>query len=219
MGALADKVAIITGASSGIGYATAKLFAAEGAKLVVTARRRAELDRLVAEIESVGGSAVAVAGDVRDETLAEAVVQTAIERFGGVVNNFIGDGLFASFNLPLPQEKHAAAAIQAALEIQRELAGKTFAAGVRLRTRIGINTGPVVGVTIGTDNRLNYTLLGDAVNIAARVEQLNKQFGTLVMATESTVRAAGDGFPCTRLGETGVRGHRGDVVVYRIDPA
>jgi len=146
-------------------------------------------------------------------------VVPAIERYGGVVNNFIGDGLFASFNLPLPQEKHAAAAIQAALEIQRELAGKTFAAGVRLRTRIGINTGPVVGVTIGTDNRLNYTLLGDAVNIAARVEQLNKQFGTLVMATESTVRAAGDGFPCTRLGETGVRGHRGDVVVYRIDPA
>ncbi len=146
-------------------------------------------------------------------------VVPAIERHGGVVNNFIGDGLFASFNLPLPQENHAAAAIRAAIEIQQALAAKTFAAGVRLRTRIGINTGPVVGVTIGTDNRLNYTLLGDAVNIAARVEQINKQFGTLIMATESTVRAAGDGFPCTRLGETGVRGHRGDVVVYRIDPS
>ena len=90
---------------------------------------------------------------------------------------------------------------------------------MRLRTRIGINTGPVVGVTIGTGDRLNYTLLGDAVNIASRVEQINKQFGTLIMATESTVRAAGDGFPCVRLGETGVRGHRGDVVVYRIDPS
>jgi adenylate cyclase len=77
----------------------------------------------------------------------------------------------------------------------------------------------VVGVTIGTENRLNYTLLGDAVNIAARVEQLNKQFGSVILATESTVRAAGDGFPCKRLGETGVRGHRGDVVVYRIDLA
>ena len=95
-------------------------------------------------------------------------VVPAIERYGGVVNNFIGDGLFASFNLPLPQENHAAAAIRAAIEIQQALAAKTFAAGVRLRTRIGINTGPVVGVTIGTDNRLNYTLLGDAVNIAAR---------------------------------------------------
>jgi class 3 adenylate cyclase len=146
-------------------------------------------------------------------------VVPAIERHGGVVNNFIGDGLFASFNLPLELKDHAAAAVRAAIDIQRELAAKTFAAGVRLRTRIGINTGPVVGVTIGTDHRLNYTLLGDAVNIAARVEQLNKQFGSLILATESTVRAAGDGFPCTRLGETGVRGHRGDVVVYRVDPA
>jgi class 3 adenylate cyclase len=146
-------------------------------------------------------------------------VVPVIERHGGVVNNFIGDGLFSSFNLPLALEGHAAAAIRAALEIQRELAAKTFAAGVRLRTRIGINTGPVVGVTIGTENRLNYTLLGDAVNLASRLEQLNKQFGSVILASESTVRAAGDGFPCTRLGEAGVRGHRGDVVVYRIDPA
>jgi len=145
-------------------------------------------------------------------------VVPAIERHGGVVNNFIGDGLFSSFNLPLALEGHAAAAIRAAMDIQRELAARSFAAGVRLRTRIGINTGPVVGVTIGTENRLNYTLLGDAVNVASRVEQLNKQFGSLILATESTVRAAGDGFPCQRLGETGVRGHRGDVVVYRIDP-
>ena len=146
-------------------------------------------------------------------------VVPAIERHGGVVNNFIGDGLFSSFNLPLALDGHAAAAIRAALEIQRELAAKTFAAGVRLRTRIGINTGPVVGVTIGTENRLNYTLLGDAVNLASRLEQLNKQFGSLILASESTVHAAGAGFPCTRLGEAGVRGHRGDVVVYRIDPA
>jgi class 3 adenylate cyclase len=146
-------------------------------------------------------------------------VVPAIERHGGVVNNFIGDGLFASFNLPLELKDHAAAAIRAAIDIQRELAAKTFAAGVRLRTRIGINTGPVVGVTIGTENRLNYTLLGDAVNVAARVEQLNKQFGSLILATESTMRAAGDGLPRQRLGETDVRGHRGNVVVWRIDPA
>jgi NADP-dependent 3-hydroxy acid dehydrogenase YdfG len=72
MAELINKVAIVTGASSGIGYATAKLFAEEGAKVVATARRRAQLDALVAEIEEAGGDAVAVAGDVRDEALAEA---------------------------------------------------------------------------------------------------------------------------------------------------
>lgn len=140
-----------------------------------------------------------------------------IERHGGVVNNFIGDGLFASFNLPLPLEDHAAAAIRAALDIQRALAAQSFAGGVKVRTRIGINTGPVIGLSIGTDKRLDYTLLGDAVNVAARVEQLNKRFGSLILATESTMHAAGDGFRCERLGETGVRGHEGDVVVYRIE--
>lgn len=88
-----------------------------------------------------------------------------------------------------------------------------------LRTRIGLNTGPVIGVTIGTENRLNYTLLGDAVNVASRVEQLNKQFGTAILATESTVRAADAGAGCTALGPTDVRGHAGNIAVWRVDPA
>ncbi|MBS0517602.1 MAG: adenylate/guanylate cyclase domain-containing protein [Proteobacteria bacterium] len=147
-----------------------------------------------------------------------AAIVPVIQRHGGVVNNCIGDGLFASFNLPLPQENHAAAALLAALEAQEALAQATFPAGMSIRTRIGINTGPVIGVTIGTADWLSYTLLGDAVNIASRVEQLNKQFHTSILATESTISAAGDGFRSACLGKTDVRGHRGEVVVYRIDP-
>jgi NAD(P)-dependent dehydrogenase (short-subunit alcohol dehydrogenase family) len=93
MTALANKVAIITGASSGIGRATASLFAREGANVVVTARRQAELDALVTEIEEAGGQAVAVAGDVRDETLARALVDTAVGRFGGLDIAFNNAGL------------------------------------------------------------------------------------------------------------------------------
>lgn len=84
MTALANKVAIVTGASSGIGCATAKLFAREGARVVVTARRQAEFDRLVAEIMEAGGQAVAVAGDVRDEAMVKLTVETAIRQFGGL---------------------------------------------------------------------------------------------------------------------------------------
>ncbi|MFZ2870201.1 SDR family oxidoreductase [Zavarzinia sp.] len=82
MNRLANKVAIVTGASSGIGRATAKLFAAEGAKVIVGARRQAELDSLVAEITAAGGEAVALAGDVRSEAFQQALVATAVDRFG-----------------------------------------------------------------------------------------------------------------------------------------
>ena len=81
---LTGKIAIIAGASSGIGYATARLFAKEGARLIVGARRRPQLDALVAEIESDGGRAVAVAGDVTDEAYARALVEGAVEHFGGL---------------------------------------------------------------------------------------------------------------------------------------
>ncbi|MCB8822613.1 SDR family oxidoreductase [Microvirga rosea] len=84
MTSLTDKTAIVTGASSGIGYATAKLFAREGANVIVIARRADVLDQLVREIEGSGGKAVAIAGDVREESLARHSVETAIDRFGGL---------------------------------------------------------------------------------------------------------------------------------------
>lgn len=102
MNALTGKVAIVTGASSGIGYAAAKLFAQEGARVVVSARRKAELDVLVGEIGSAGGQAIAVSGDIRDEGLAKVLVETAVNRFGGLdvaFNNAGASGEMA----PIPE--------------------------------------------------------------------------------------------------------------------
>jgi NAD(P)-dependent dehydrogenase (short-subunit alcohol dehydrogenase family) len=99
MNVLSNKVAIVTGASSGIGHATAKIFAGEGAKVIVTARRQSELDKLVAEIAAAGGEAVAVAGDVKDEALAKMLVDTAIGRFGGLDIAFNNAGIVGETGL------------------------------------------------------------------------------------------------------------------------
>lgn len=93
MSSLSNKVAIITGASSGIGHAAARLFASEGAKVVVSARRQVELDALVTEIGEAGGEAIAVAGDVRDEEVARRLVETARNRFGGLDIAFNNAGM------------------------------------------------------------------------------------------------------------------------------
>jgi NAD(P)-dependent dehydrogenase (short-subunit alcohol dehydrogenase family) len=93
MGVLDGKIAIVTGASSGIGRATASLFAREGARLVVTARDRSGLDVLVAEVEAAGGEAVAVDGDVSDESVARELVEISLERFGGLDVAFNNAGI------------------------------------------------------------------------------------------------------------------------------
>lgn len=82
MDQLINKVAIITGASSGIGLAAARLFAAEGARVVVSGRQQQALDALVAEIADAGGQAIAVAGDLRSEDVARQLVDAAEQRFG-----------------------------------------------------------------------------------------------------------------------------------------
>lgn len=101
MFALTNKVAIVTGASSGIGRATARLFAEQGAKVVVAARRQAELDALVAEIADQGGDATALAGDVRDEAYAKALVDLATGEYGGLDIAFNNAGVVGEMG-PIP---------------------------------------------------------------------------------------------------------------------
>jgi class 3 adenylate cyclase len=141
-----------------------------------------------------------------------------IRAHGGVVNTFIGDGLFASFNMPLACEDHAAAAVRAAIDIQRAVGGRTFGSeGVALDTRIGISTGNVIGGSVGAGQRLSFTLLGDTVNLAARLEELNKQFGTRILVSQSTHEACGKRFVFKPLGSVAVRGRTDRVAVFSVD--
>ena len=150
-----------------------------------------------------------------DEYLA--VVLPPIQRNGGVVNTFIGDGLFASFNLPLINDDHAAAAVSAALEIIEATQDRVFSGGLRLPTRIGINTGLVIGGTIGAGDRLSYTLLGDAVNTASRLQELNKKHGTRILVAQTSQLQAGPRFLYTALGDMEIRGRSERLPIHRVD--
>jgi class 3 adenylate cyclase len=149
-----------------------------------------------------------------------ATVLAPIREHGGVVHTFIGDGLFASFNMPLACEGHATAAVRAALDIQRAVGDRTFGdQGVALATRIGISSGPVIGGDIGAGKRMNFTLLGDTVNLAARLEELNKQYGTRILVSQSTRDACGEAFRFEPLGTVAVRGRSEPVAVFSLDPS
>jgi class 3 adenylate cyclase len=139
-----------------------------------------------------------------------------IQRHRGVVNKFIGDAVFAMFNVPLDDPDHAANAIRAALEIQAATGSRTFGGGRKLGTRIGVNTGVVLAGNIGSAERLEYTVIGDAVNVAARLEQLNKEYGTTILAGETTVRLAGEGFPFVHVGEVQLKGKSAPSSVFGV---
>jgi len=105
MTSLLNKVAIVTGASSGIGRATAKLYAQEGAKVIVGARRVKELNDLVDEIKIAGGQAVALAGDVTSETYAKALVALALEKYGRLDVAFNNAGILGKSIATSEKEK------------------------------------------------------------------------------------------------------------------
>jgi class 3 adenylate cyclase/CHASE2 domain-containing sensor protein len=111
-----------------------------------------------------------------------------IEDTGGYIDKYIGDAVVAFWNAPLDQEDHTAQALHSALECQRQLAERQESFqkeyGFSLITRIGINTGDILVGNFGSPRKKNYSMLGDSVNLGARLEGLNKQFGTHVMCTK-----------------------------------
>lgn len=141
-----------------------------------------------------------------------------IQEQGGTVDKYIGDAIVAFWNAPLPQSDHAARAVRSALLGQRKLAYLRphfrETTGRDIYSRIGLNTGLVVVGNMGSAQRFNYTFLGDAGNLASRLEGINKQFGTYVCVSETMRRLLPDEFAARELARVAVVGRKEPVVVY-----
>jgi class 3 adenylate cyclase len=147
-----------------------------------------------------------------------AALTDIVEQHGGIVDKFIGDAVVAIFGAPLEDPDHALNAVRAALAIRtaspdaaRDLARSD---GRPPATRIGVNTGPVLIGNIGSPRRFNYTAMGDAVNLASRLEGVNKRYGTLVLVSDTTAEACGDAIVLREIDTVAVKGRERPVTLH-----
>jgi adenylate cyclase len=141
-------------------------------------------------------------------------------RYEGTVDKYIGDCVMAVFGAPVPYLDHARRAVAAALDMQAEVAqmqARWRSQGLRvLELGIGINTGEMVVGNIGSQQRLDFTVIGDAVNLAQRVEALNRDLGTGILITEAVVEALGGRVRVGGRFTAAVQGRQDEVTVYEV---
>ena len=143
----------------------------------------------------------------------------SIQKYSGLVLQFIGDEIEAVFGAPLWLENHSVKAVQAALEMRvglnlvndrLKMQGHT-----PLRHGIGIHTGKVVAANIGSPDRLSYALVGDSVNIASRIQELNKQLDTDILMSETTQIGLDKVVPVKKLPTVTVKGKIEPISVFK----
>ncbi len=142
-----------------------------------------------------------------------------LEHRGGL-DKFIGDAVMAFWGAPLPLENHAQYACEAALKMKETMAGLREGWRQRrlplLEARMGIHSGPVVAGNVGSRERFNYTVLGDTVNLASRLEGANKFYGTSILISEDAVQLAGPSFLMRELDLIRVKGRQAPVKIYEL---
>lgn len=148
------------------------------------------------------------------------IATEAVNQELGTIDKFVGDGVMAFWGAPAMLEDHAKRACLAALRIQRDIGelNRQFARPKRgaLRVRIGIHCDAVVVGNVGSSERMSYTVLGDGVNVAARLEALNKGYGSNICISHSVYREAGEALCVRPLGDVQVKGRRASITVYEL---
>lgn len=139
---------------------------------------------------------------------------------GGIIDKYEGDAIIAEFGAPLPCEDHAARALRSAVRMQAKLAelrdGWAREGRPELRARIGVNSGRMVVGNMGSRQIFDYTAMGDAMNLASRLEGVNKAYGSAVLCSGETWRQAGSAFVGRRLDRVRVKGKREPVELWEV---
>jgi adenylate cyclase len=148
---------------------------------------------------------------------AFAVLVDILDRRGGIVNKFLGDGFLALFGAPIEDPNAAARAVAAAREMLAAMAEHNEGNDWPLRIGIGIHIGAVVVGNVGSPRRKEYTVIGDTVNFASRLETLNKEFGSQLLISAAIRDALGEGAAdADLLGNVVIRGYEEPMAVWRL---
>ena len=141
-----------------------------------------------------------------------------VNRNHGIVNKFLGDGFMAVFGAPFSEGNDCENAVLAGMEILNMLDSETRSGNIpATRIGIGLHAGDVVTGNVGSAKRKEYTIIGDVVNIASRLEQLNKRFSSsMLVSSEVWEKVTGMNIEAEDLGNIEVRGHQQSIHVYRI---
>jgi adenylate cyclase len=138
-----------------------------------------------------------------------------------MVDKFIGDAVMATWGVPIEQGDHAERACRAALEMRemmsvlsREEVEK--GTGLRLKIRIGINSGRMIAGNVGGERHFNYTVLGDEVNLASRLEGVNRFYGTVITISQNTARRVEGAFELRELDYVRVKGKEEAIRIYEV---
>jgi adenylate cyclase len=157
---------------------------------------------------------------VRDLNGYFTEMEQAIRAHGGLLLQFIGDEIEAVFGAPLPRPDHAAQAVRAATEMRRRLrawnAARVEGGKPTLRHGIGIHTGTVLAGNIGSAERLSYALVGDAVNLASRIQGLTKDFVVDILISDATRARLGTAFAVEELPAVKVKGRSVETSVFKV---
>ena len=188
--------------------------------LLALGGRRQEVTVLFADIRNFTSMSEAMAPEAVVEVLNTYFTEMVdlVFKYQGTLDKFVGDALMAVFGVPLPLPQAATRAVECALAMQRHLrqmqaAGQTPIQGMR----IGINTGEAIVGNIGSNKRMDFTVVGDAVNVAARLQELAKEVDADTLISQATFQALEGQFQTVPEPSVVLRGRKEPTITYRLN--